>query len=209
MRTPITMPTLTLIVGITVGIPWPPILNAQLNDVRRGRQELLASNPSGALAYFQRGAETNPDYLSDLPPFDEGILTYVGRAYYDMGKLTEAKKALEQAVSRYKGDYMCSLYLGLTLARQGDHQQALRYIRVGLKSLRKWLSDFERTHLEAPYWSIHLFEREMQRTLELTKSRKIKWEELIDRGEWLGYNLELEVDEVKDQIHDELTSPDG
>ncbi len=207
MRTPITMSILTLIVGITVGIPWPPILNAQLNDVRRGRQELLADNPSGALAYFQRAAESNPDFLSDLAPFDEGVWTLVGRAYYDMGKLAEAKKAFEQAGSRYKGDYMCRLYLGLTLARQGDRSQALTEIRAGLNSLLKWLGDFERTDTEAPYWSIPLFEREMKRTLELTKSRKIKWEELIARGEWLGYNFELEIDEVQDQIFEDLNEP--
>jgi len=209
MRTPIIMPTLTLIVGISLGIPWPPTLNAQLNDVRRGRQELLAENPSGALTYFQRAAESNPDFLSDLAPFDEGVWTLVGRAYYDMGKLAEAKKAFKKASSLYKRDNICRLYLGLTLARQGDRSYALREIRAGLEGMKKWLDDFVRTHLEGPYWSSNLFHREIQKTLALTKSRQTNWEEIIAQGEWLGYNFEIEIDEAQDLIHQELTEPDG
>ncbi len=84
-------------------------------EVESGRTALIAGNPETALSHFQRGAKAQPDYIADLPPLREGIWTYVGRAYYDLGKFAEAREALAQALKHDDGDFMARLYLGLAL----------------------------------------------------------------------------------------------
>ncbi len=74
---------------------------------------LMNGQADVALAHFQRAAEIDSNY--ELAPLREGVWTYMGRAYYYMGKLFEARQALDQAVSRYENDFLARLYLGLTL----------------------------------------------------------------------------------------------
>ena len=88
-------------------------------NIQKGRLALLYGDPNIALAHFQRAANSDPNYLLDFSIFDEGVWTYVGRAYYAMGKLTEAKKAFERARSRYEQDHLAKLYLGLVLGQDG------------------------------------------------------------------------------------------
>jgi tetratricopeptide (TPR) repeat protein len=87
------------------------------SEVQFGRAALMAGNPELALTYFQRGAESQPDYVVNLPPLQQSIWTYLGRAYYETGKLTEARGALSQALKRNEGDFIARLYLGLVLLR--------------------------------------------------------------------------------------------
>ncbi len=63
-------------------------------DIQKGRLALMYGDPNVALEHFQRAANSDPNYLLDFSIFDEGAWTYVGRAYYAMGKLPEAQQAL-------------------------------------------------------------------------------------------------------------------
>ena len=107
-------------------------------EVQSGRAALMAGNPELALTYFQRGVESQPDYVVDLPPLQEGIWTYLGRAYYETGKLPEAREALSQALKRNDGDFIARLYLGLALLRikgmpaKADNSFALKDILYAL-----------------------------------------------------------------------------
>ncbi len=87
-------------------------------EIQSGRAALLSGKPEVALNHFLRAVEANPNYANDFTPLQEGVWTYLGRAYYDMGKLPEASEALRQALSRNENDFMARLYLGLTLLRQ-------------------------------------------------------------------------------------------
>src|SRR5215813_7550801 len=89
------------------------------NEVQGGRAALSAGNPDLAIISFKRVAESQPDYVVDSPPLREGIWTYLGRAYYDSGKLPEAREALSQALKRDDADFMARLYLGIVLLREG------------------------------------------------------------------------------------------
>jgi len=86
-------------------------------EVQSGRTALMAGNPELALTHFQRGVESQPDYVVDLPSLQESIWTYLGRAYYETGKLPEAREALSQALKRNDGDFIARLYLGLAVLR--------------------------------------------------------------------------------------------
>jgi len=108
------------------------------SEVQSGRAALMAGNPELALTHFQRGAESQPDYVLDLPQLQQSISTYLGRAYYETGKLPEAREALSQALKRNDADFIARLYLGLTLLRvkgpppKPDNSFALRDILYAL-----------------------------------------------------------------------------
>jgi len=55
-------------------------------------------------------------------------LSYLGRAQYVTGDYAQARPTLEKALSEDKGDNIARLYLGLTLARQGEGQKGLQDI---------------------------------------------------------------------------------
>jgi tetratricopeptide (TPR) repeat protein len=108
------------------------------SEVQSGRAALMAGNPELALTHFQRGAESQPDYVLDLPPLQQSISTYLGRAYYETGKLPEAREALSQALKRNDADFIARFYLGLVLLRvkgpppKPDNSFALRDILYAL-----------------------------------------------------------------------------
>ena len=92
------------------------------NEVQSGRSALLAGKPDVAVAHFHRSAEAQPDYVVDNPPLRQSIWTYLGRAYYDAGRLPEAREAVSQALQRDGGDFIARLYSGLISLRDAGPQ---------------------------------------------------------------------------------------
>ena len=86
-------------------------------DFTAGRQALLRNDSNGALSYFEKVARADPKYTSDTVVVRESIWTYVGRGYYNAGRLNDAKEAFEKALSYVKEDHVARLYLGLTLLK--------------------------------------------------------------------------------------------
>ncbi len=165
-------------------------------EIQAGRRALQVGDPNGALAHFQHAAELDPNYLLNFSVFDEGVWTYVGRSYYDLGKLPEARQALERARSRYERDHLAKLYLGLVLARDGDRPRGLREIEAGLKGLEGWFDDLERTYKEEySFWDPGgELQREIKGILAMIGGREINLAGLIARGERLGQEFEEEID---------------
>ena len=86
-------------------------------DFTAGRQALIKGDSSTALAYFERVASADPSYVTTYTVFRESIWTYIGRAQYSAGKLTDARQTFERALSSVNDDHLARLYLGLTLLR--------------------------------------------------------------------------------------------
>ncbi len=179
-------------------------------NIQKGRLALLYGDPNVALEHFQRAAKSDPNYLLDFSIFDEGVWTYVGRAYYAMGKLPEAQKAFERARSLHRQDHLAKLYLGLVLVRDGDRPRGVREIETGLRGLADWLDYVERYETESRYWDpgLHL-RKEIQRSLAMIESGDINWSHLIARGEQLGREFEEEIDESQKQFQDDLGKGNG
>src|ERR1043166_2795509 len=106
---------LVCIAGCSTGAGITPT-NRQ-DEIQLGRAALIRGEPELAIKYFNTALAANPDYVND---FEEGPLTYRGRAHYELGKLLEAQEDLTQALTRKEKDCMARLYLGLTLVRQQD-----------------------------------------------------------------------------------------
>jgi tetratricopeptide (TPR) repeat protein len=82
-----------------------------------GRRVLMTGDYQTALAYFERVAQSDPNYVAPFSSFKESIWTYLGRAQYQTGKLADAKRSLERALSQLPNDSVAKLYLGLTNVR--------------------------------------------------------------------------------------------
>jgi len=179
-------------------------------DIQKGRMALMYGDPNVALEHFQRAANSDPNYLLDFSIFDEGVWTYVGRAYYAMGKLPEAQKAFERARSLHRQDHLAKLYLGLVLGQDGDRPRGLKEIEAGLRGLGDWLDYVERYESEGRYWDpgLHL-RKEIQRSLAMIESKNIDWSQLIAGGEQLGREFEEEIDESQKQFQDDLGKGNG
>ena len=175
-------------------------------EIQHGRQALMFGDPNVALAHFQRAAEISPDYRYDFSILDQGVWTYVGRAYYRAGRLPQARQVLERAVSRYGDDNLARLYLGLTLARDGDRPRGLKEITAGLRGLEDWFNHLDRYHPDAHYWDPGKQTRaEIQRGLTMVSGKEPNLQELIASGEWLGKVMEEEIDLAERQKRFEET----
>ena len=163
-----------------------------------GRQALLRNEPEQALAYFLEVANKDPDYVFQSMYFREGIWTYVGRTQYASGQLKEARSSLERALAQDPNDHMARLYLGLTLMRSDDYERGLKELANAMRDLHDWLEYMERTRPLQAYWDPGREIRgAIEKELERIKARDIARQELIANGEWLGKQMEEEVDRAR------------
>jgi tetratricopeptide (TPR) repeat protein len=165
-----------------------------------GRQAFLAKNYEEALTSFQQVARADPNYIFESGLYRQGIWNYVGRAQYNTGKLLEARKSLERALSVYQDDHLARLYLGLTRARSGDSSNGARDIGSGMKGLYDWLEHYESTKPFEAFWDPRREIRSaIEKDLKMISSNKIDWQQLIPNAEWLGQRFEDEIDQVRRQ----------
>jgi tetratricopeptide (TPR) repeat protein len=174
------------------------------SELQPGRYALMRGDSERALAYFQRAAAIDPNATVQHGSMQEGVWTYVGRAYYDAGKYDLARKALEQARTRHPQDSLAPLYLGLTLSRDGDRQRGLKEIQTGLSQLDDWLEYTEYYSLHGAYWDPGRIIRDrIDKDLAMVQGKDVNWNELIPSVELIGMQIEREAQAVRDQLRKE------
>ena len=167
-------------------------------DFESGRQALLRNQSEQALPYFLAVADKDPDYVYRSMYFQEGIWTYVGRTQYASGKFKEARESLGRALARDKGDNLARLYLGLTLMRSDGYESGLRELRTAMSDIHDWLDYMERAYPFQVYWDPSREIRNgIEADLEKIKAKDMGREQLIADGEWLGKEMEEEIDRAR------------
>jgi tetratricopeptide (TPR) repeat protein len=168
-------------------------------DVQSGRRALSINQDEQALAYFQRAADSDPNYIFTYDIFRESVWTYVGRVQYRMGRYDQARSSLERALSRDKDDLLAKLYLGLTLARRNNNSQGLPEIRTGLQQLYDWLDYMQYSRrFAAAFWDpLRQIRNEIKKDLDMISGKDIDWPKLFDSAEWVGREMEEEIDRVQ------------
>jgi tetratricopeptide (TPR) repeat protein len=174
-------------------------------DIQAGRQDLLYGDPNRALVYFQRAADTDPNYLyySVLP---EGVWTFVGRAHYAAGRLPEARRALERAVARSEQDNLAKLYLGLVGVREGDRQRGVKDMESGLRGIHEWIDYVEQqfSFSYGRFWDPgRKIRSEIESGLAMIAKGDIDWQKLLASGEWVGNQTEEEIDRARRDERDD------
>ena len=168
------------------------------SDVAAGRRALLAGNNATALAYFQSAAQQDPNYRWGTA-YQQGILSYVGRTEYAVGRLPQARETLEKALSVNRDEDLARLYLGLTLARSGDRQRGLKEIEGGIKGIHAWLDYINEAHRFSfgQFWDpARAIRSEIEGDLAMISMREFDWEKLITSSEWIGKVMEEEGDKA-------------
>jgi tetratricopeptide (TPR) repeat protein len=167
-------------------------------QVQSGRQALIINRPEEALAYFQAAAQSRPDYIYISGSYQEGIWTYVGRSQYAMGQFPAARESFERALSVYRDDYLARIYLGLTLARGGEQTRGLKELQGGLKGLHDWLEYMNYSRPLEAFWDpLRHIRTEIEKDLAMISGKDLVWPTLIESAEWVGDEMEKEIDRVR------------
>jgi len=177
-------------------------------QVNAGRQALIVNKPDVALAYFQHAAETDPNYVMKVVAFDQGVWTYLGRAQYLVGKIPEARRSLERAVAQHPDDSLAGLYLGMALARDNDRSRGLQQIESAMKRIYDRIELVVNNKIgTGEFWDPRGEMRsEIQNNLAMIAGREIDWQKLISSGEWLGQQMEEEVEKAQSDKQGDIES---
>jgi tetratricopeptide (TPR) repeat protein len=176
------------------------------SDVNSGRRAFLTGNNEAALSYFQSAAQQDPNYIYGFA-LPQGIWSYVGRAEYATGKFPQARQTLERVLSLNKDADVARLYLGLTLARDGDRQQGLKEIEGGMKGLYQQIEYITQAHrwTYGRFWDPRREIRSaIQDNLAMLSGKDVDVQRLIADGEWLGMRVEEEIDWARRDEREEL-----
>ncbi|HXV78423.1 MAG TPA: tetratricopeptide repeat protein [Candidatus Binatia bacterium] len=169
------------------------------SDIQRGRQALFLGEPKMALPYFHRAAQIDPNYLINFapPPITESVWTYNGRAYYGMKQFADARQAFERALGQTEQDHFARLYLGLTLGQDGDRQKGQQEISTALKGFANSLDYIRQYHTDRFFDTTGELRSAVRKQLASLSGGEPNWPEVVANGEWLGLQLEQEMDLAK------------
>ena len=172
-------------------------------EVQYGRQALLRGNNELALGYFYAAAQRDPNYVyaTGSSP-KQSVWSYVGRSEYLTGRFPQARQTLEQALAGNREEDIARLYLGLTLAAEGDRQRGLKEIEDGMRGISNFLDYINQAQRFSigQYWDPDRDIRSaIQSDLAMISGRDLDWQRLIADTEWLGIRMEQESDLARRQ----------
>lgn len=172
-------------------------------EVQYGRQALLKGNNEIALGYFYAAAQRDPNYVyaTGSSP-KQSVWSYVGRSEYLTGRFPQARQDLERALAGKREEDIARLYLGLTLAREGDRQRGLEEIESGMRGIDNWLNYINQAQRFSigQYWDPGRdIRRAIQSDLAMISGKDLDWQMLIADTEWLGIRMEQESDLARRQ----------
>ena len=94
------------------------------------------------------------------------------------------------------------LYLGLTLAREGDRQRGLKEIESGMRGINSFLDYISQTQRFSigQYWDPgRAIRSAIQSDLAMISGKDLDWQKLTADTEWLGIRMEEESDLARRQ----------
>jgi tetratricopeptide (TPR) repeat protein len=184
-------------------------------DFSAGRRALVSGNNEAALAYFHSAAQKDPSYRHGAA-YPQGIWSYLGRVEYATGRLPQARQSLEKALAANQQEDVARLYLGLTLAQSGERERGLKEIEGGMRGIHDWIEWVTQAHRFSfgQFWDPRREIRQaIQSDLAMIGKREFDWQKLIAEGEWLGKQMEDEIDRARQdetrQLSRELAGGQG
>jgi tetratricopeptide (TPR) repeat protein len=178
-------------------------------NLQYGRQALLGGNNEAALGYFYSAAQRDPNYVyaTGSSP-KQSVWSYVGRSEYLTGRFPQAQQTLERVISGerviagIRQEDIARLYLGLTLAREGDRQRGLNEIESGMRGINNFLdyiNQAQRFNI-GQFWDVDRdIRRAIQSDLAMISGKDVDWQRLTADTEWLGVRMEQESDLARRQ----------
>ena len=159
-------------------------------DVEAGRNALQTGHPNDAIGYLTQAAAADPNYKIPYR-IPVGVLVYLGRAYLETGKDTEARQTLERAVNLDNEDLLAHLYLGIALLKTGEIERGRKEIEAGLKAIDDTLEYIVADRVYGFYWDPNM---QIRNDIRQTLAAKLDDSQLIMAGERLGAELDEEIE---------------
>ena len=162
-------------------------------DVQAGRNALQTGHPNDAIGYLTRAAATDPNY--EIPyRVRVSVLSYLGRAYLETGKDTEARQTLERAVKLDNDDPLAHLYLGIAMLKTGEVERGRKEIEVGLRAIDDTLEYITADLVFGFYWDPNM---QIRNDIRKTLAAKLDDSQLIMAGERIGAEFDAEIDKAR------------
>lgn len=162
-------------------------------DVQAGRNALQTGRPEDAIGYLTRAATADPNYkIPYRVPL--GVLIYLGRAYLESGRDTEARQTLERAVQLDNDDPLAHLYLGIALIKTGDGERGRKEIEIGLRSIDDTLEYIAADLIYGFYWDPNM---QIRNDVRRTLADKPDNAQLILAGQRIGAEFDEEIDKAR------------
>ena len=153
----------------------------------------------------ERGADRSELHLRHRAA--QGTLSFLGRAQYLNGQLAPARDTLQKALAAHKSDHLARLYLGLTVARQGDQQSGLRDIQAGTKGIGDFLNYIANSFSSTfgQYWDPNGdIRKAASNNLALMARPNVDWPTFFSSSEALALNFEQEPDRARRQEEQQI-----
>jgi len=179
--------------------------------MQSGRQALFRGDNKAALVYFREVAARNPNYVYGTA-LRQGIWSYVGRTEYLNGEFPQARQSLERALAANPKEDIARLYLGLTLARTGNYPGGIKEIVAAMKGIYAWLDYVEQAYRYTfgQFWDPgRTIRNAIDKILAEISDERSSREQIIADAEWLGMQMEEEVDRAQEQESRERSREGG
>jgi len=164
-------------------------------EISAGRRALITENYGQARARFEKAAELEPGYVTKFTPFPENVWTYVGRSYYGLKDLGNAREALDRSVGKHPDAILGHIYLGIVQMHQGQVEAGLGNADKGLQLLKDWFRVLDNTNLYSCYWDPSSEIRdETERLLRQIRAGETSGQKIASDLDWLGKQMEREID---------------
>ena len=160
------------------------------SDVQAGRNALQTGRANDAIGYLTRAAEADPNYKIPYR-VRAGVLAYLGRAYLETGKDTEARQTLEKAVNLDKDDPFAHLYLGIAMLKTGERERGRKEIEDGLRAIDDTLEYIAEDRVYGFYWDPGM---EIRNEIRKSLAAKPNDAQLTMAGERIGRQFDEEID---------------
>jgi tetratricopeptide (TPR) repeat protein len=162
-------------------------------QVQAGRNALQTRRSEDAIGYLARAAEADPGYKIPYR-VPAGVLGYLGRAYLETGRTTEARRTLEQAVKISRDDPFVPLYLGVALLQSGERERGRKEIEAGLRAIDDTLAYFAEDRVSGFYWDPAMaIGSDIRRTL----AAKLDDKEIVIAAQRIGRAFDEEIDKAR------------
>jgi tetratricopeptide (TPR) repeat protein len=163
------------------------------SDVQAGRNALQTGRANDAVGYLTEAAAVDPNYKIPYR-VQVSVLTYLGRAYLETGKDTQARQTLERAVKLDNDDPLAHLYLGIAMLKTGEVERGRKEIEVGLKAIDDTLEYIQADLVTGFYWDPNM---QIRNDVRKTLAAKLDDSQLIMAGERIGAEFDEEIDKAR------------
>ena len=119
---------------------------------------------------------------------------YLGRAYLETGRDTEARQTLEKAVNLDNDDPFAHLYLGIALLKTGERERGRKEIDGGLRAIDDTLEYIAADRVYGFYWDPGM---QIRNDIRKSLAAKLDDAQLAMAGERIGRQFDEEIDKAR------------